>query len=260
MSQGAELSITVAYSTMGHRLHGLALPGPCAGVDYVVLVQKPTETTARAFSERADVRVVPLPSLGLSHSRNAALAEATGALLVFMDDDLILDLTGLRNMAAEFARDPALGFAAGWRKDYYEARGMPPDRAVFSLFNSGRICAPELMVRTDALARSSVQFDTEFGLGATHGLGEEYVFVSDMLRANLKGVSLPIVMGEHPEDSTGQTWDDPELMSARVALLSRVFGVWAFVIRPIYIWRHRRRVPRWGDRVRFALGLPFLKK
>lgn len=257
MSQTAPLSITVAYSTMGHRLSGLALPEPYDGVEYLVLVQKPTAAIPAAMGARGDVRVVLLQSLGLSHSRNAALAEAKGDLLVFMDDDLTLDLNGMKDLAAEFLRDPSLDFAAGWRKDYYEARGMPPDRAVFSLFNSGRICAPELMVRTESILEKTVQFDTDFGLGARHGIGEEYTFVSDMLRANLKGMSVPIVMGEHPEDSTGQTWNDPALMNARMALLSRVFGVWAFAIRPAYIWRHRRRVPNWMDRVRFAFGLSF---
>lgn len=246
--------VTIAYSTMGPRLRGLRVPAPCAGFEYLVLVQSFDGRCPPALRRRGDVRVVPLHTLGLSHSRNAALEHACGDYLVFADDDMVLDLEGMRALAQQLEADPSLSFVAGWRAEYVKARGHPRAEAPLGRFNSGRICAPELMVRVSDVRRAGILFDPQFGVGAQYPLGEEYIFISDMLAAKFKGNAVSCVVGSHPTSSTGQIWDDPVLMQARSAMLHRVFGRFDFVMRSVYIWRHRAKVPRRADRVRFALG------
>jgi glycosyltransferase involved in cell wall biosynthesis len=250
-------SITIAYSTLGARLKILTLPDQSSGVDYLVLVQKSNGDVPVYLSKREDVEIKFLNNVGLSYSRNAALRDARGDLLVFMDDDLVLDLDGVRALADRFVRDPFLGFAAGWRRSYFEEQSVPPVEAPLGRFNSGRICAPELMVRPSMIADKFLRFDTAFGLGAQYGLGEEYIFVTDMLKAKIKGVSVPIIVGDHPDESTGQIWDDPALMNARMAMIKRVFGRGFFFMRLAYLWRHRQKVPRWCDRKKFIFGISF---
>ncbi|WP_456389768.1 hypothetical protein, partial [Profundibacter sp.] len=119
--------------------------------------------------------------------------------------------------------------------------------------NSGRICAPELMVRVGAIRGANIAFDPEFGLGAKFGLGEEFIFITDALKAGLKGVGFPIVTGAHPDESTGNDWQDPALMRARAAMLARVFGRWAILARMAYAWRYRSRI----GTIRGCLGFAF---
>jgi len=248
-------TVTLAVSTMGARAEALCLPAERAGVDYLVLVQAaPSTDITKQFEGRRDVRVVGLDTRGLSKSRNSALAQAEGDLIVFCDDDLALDLDGIMALARAFEQDGDLAFAAGWRGRGSGARmaGRRGRTERLTLFNSGRICAPELMVRRAAFGPNGVRFDTEFGLGARHGVGEEYVFVSDALKTGLKGMSLPIITGHHDDISTGSDWDDPALMRGRQQVLSRVFGPWAWMIRPVYAWRHRRRLGSMRAVVRFA--------
>lgn len=251
------LTVTLAVSTMGARTENLHLPEARAGIDHLVLVQAAASGDVGArFVGRSDVRVVLLDTLGLSKSRNAALEQAEGDLIVFCDDDLALDLDGIMALARAFEGDDDLALAAGWRGKGSGHR-MAERRARterLTLFNSGRICAPELMVRRSDFGPDGVQFDTEFGLGARHGLGEEYVFVTDALKADLKGLSLPIITGQHDDISTGSDWDDPALMRGRQQVLSRVFGSWAWMIRPVYAWRHRRRLGDWRAVVGFAMN------
>lgn len=251
------LTVTLAVSTMGVRAERLHLPEARAGMDYLVLVQAPVSPAITTrFAGRSDVRVVILDTLGLSKSRNAALKQAEGDLIVFCDDDLALEVDGIAALARVFEGDPDLALAAGWRGkgsgEVMAGRRARTER--LTLFNSGRICAPELMVRRAAFGPNEVQFDTEFGLGARHGLGEEYVFVTDALKAGLKGMSLPIVTGQHDDISTGGDWDDPALMRGRQQVLVRVFGPWVWAIRPVYAWRHRRRLGDWRAVLGFALG------
>lgn len=267
----ADLPVTVAISTIGARVGGLGLPSPCPGLNYLVLVQKPGSVPGSvsgpgpgpgsvsgpvpdAILTRPDVAVHILDTVGLSRSRNAAFEYATAPLLVFADDDMTLDPAGFRCLARAFADDPQLCFAAGWRSDRLPGAGRRGRVHRLHHFNAGRVCAPELMVRRAAIDAAGLRFDPDFGLGGRFGLGEEYVFVTDALKAGLTGTSFPVAVGWHPSESTGDNWQRPDLMQARVAMLRRVFGAWAPLMRVLYALRYRRRIGGAGRLVAFIRG------
>lgn len=242
MTVAPHLTVTVAISTLGEGLTRINLPAPEAGLDYLVLLQTPQETPGNAIealtANRDDVFLVELADIGLSNSRNAGLERAGGQLVLFSDDDVLLDVNGIFAMRDHFAADPELVLAAGWR-----AERLPSNARSQRLtrFNSGRICAPEFMVRKAVVQSFGVRFDSEFGLGARYGVGEDYVFIADLLQAGLKGLSVPETTGSHSHTSTGDNWKDPALMRARQAVLKRVFGKAALFIRLVYALRHRHR-------------------
>jgi hypothetical protein len=249
------LTVTIAISTLGARVEHIRLPDPQPGVDYLILVQKPQEAAPasldRICADRPDVSLSRLDSLGLSNSRNAALRLAQGDLVLFSDDDVILILSGVCALRDCFSADPTLVLAAGWRA------GRPPrnaGRGRLTRLNSGRICAPEFMVRRLSIHEIGVQFDLEFGRGARHGVGEDYVFVTDILRAGARGRTFPVVTGSHPGSSTGDQWNDPALLAARRAVLARVFGIWALPVRMAYVVRHRQRFGSIRRMMRFVAG------
>lgn len=251
----ADLPITVAISALGKRLAGLPLPPPCPGLTYLVLVQKLGEARVPAALEaRADVAVRVLDTVGLSRSRNAALDLAPGALVVFADDDMTLEPEGFLRLARAFAADPALGLAAGWRSDRLPRAGRRARPHRLHHFNAGRICAPELMVRRSAIDAAGLRFDPAFGIGGRFGLGEEYVFITDALKAGLRGRSCPVAVGQHPSESTGDNWQRADLMQARIAMLTRVFGRWAPLMRLLYALRYRRRIGGAARILAFARG------
>lgn len=248
-------SVTVAVSTLGARLAGVTLPPPHRGIRYLILVQKGEGAVGSAeITERSDVTRRDLQGVGLSLSRNAALDHASGALLVFADDDMTLSVEGIMALARVFEEDPALDFAAGWRSDRLPRAGRRGRVHRLHHFNSGRIAAPELMVRRSAVIAAGIRFDPDFGLGAKHGLGEEYVFVTDALKAGLQGRSFAVVIGAHPHESTGDDWRARGLMNARIAVLTRVFGRSAALVRLVYAVRYRRRIGRWSSLWRFVRG------
>lgn len=90
---------------------------------------------------------------------------------------------------------------------------------------AGRACSPELMVRVDAVRAAGMQFDTRFDVGAQHPVGEDYIFVCDMLGARLRGAAFPVVTGAHSGLSTGDNWTDTGILNARRTLLHRCFGI-----------------------------------
>jgi len=232
--------ITVAIATMGAGAHALSLPAPVAGLRYLVMVQQPTAPMPAC--PRDDVVFVPLDGLGLSNSRNAALNACETPFAVFADDDMPLDTDGLRALACALEEDPQLSFAAGWRAEKIPVTGTRAGRYTLHKLNAGRICAPELMIRIEAVRTAGVTFDTDFGVGAAHPVGEDYIFVCDMLDAGLRGAGFAVVTGAHPGKSTGDIWSDPVILRARRTVLTRCFGTAAPLIRAAYALRHRKRL------------------
>jgi glycosyltransferase involved in cell wall biosynthesis len=70
-------------------------------------------------------RIVREERLGLTHARLRGLVEASGEILVFVDDDNLLDETYLRRAAEAMSADRTLGAAGGKSIARYEAPPPP---------------------------------------------------------------------------------------------------------------------------------------
>ena len=232
--------ITIAIATLGASAATVALPAPVRGLRYTVFMQDPVSPLPH--STRADVTYVALETLGLSHSRNSALAHCITPLLVFADDDMVLDTDGVKRLAVQMGQDSKLGFSAGWRAGRMPKTGRRAAPYRLRKLTAGRVCAPELMVRVEAVRAAGVQFDTAFGVGAQHPVGEDYIFVCDMLDAGLCGAAFPIVTGTHNGLSTGDNWSDTTILRARRTVLDRCFGAWSPMVRAAYALRHAKRL------------------
>lgn len=218
------MEVTLAVSTLGDRIGSIALPAPQDGLHILVLWQDPGGD-APAPLTRTDVTVVPLESRGAAASRNAALDRVDSGILQFWDDDMTPDQAGLETIWQHLRDHPALGFVTGLRRGL--DRGTLPEGGAgqaLSRTNIARTATPEIALVAEAVRGAGVRFDERFGLGATHPLGDEFVFLADCLKAGLQGWHLPVAVGTHPPQSTGDTWSDPKLLRARAAAIRRVFG------------------------------------
>lgn len=217
----------------------LRLPPMTPGVDIMVLLQMPPPMPEALLpAGRPDIRLVLLDSVGVAQSRNAALEQAQGTYLLFADDDVALDMGGVLAIRAHLRDHPALDMAVGRLLGPGPARNAPRAKRL-RLTNSAHIGTPQLMVRRDRIRARGILFDTRFGLGARHPLGEEFIFVTDALKAGLRGVHLPLAVGAHPHQSSGTNWADQTLLHARAAVLQRVFGRAVLPFALVFAWRHR---------------------
>lgn len=72
-----------------------------------------TDAAERLVRRRPRVRYVREPRPGLDHARNRAIAEATGEILAFTDDDVMVDAEWVGALATVFRDDPGAGAATG---------------------------------------------------------------------------------------------------------------------------------------------------
>lgn len=238
MSAAGAVALTVGYSCLADRVDHIVPPASDPDVEVLVCVQGDDAFTAPPGST-----VVTVAGRGVARSRNAAIDHAGGRYLLFCDDDVLVDLSGVRSAMriledsdAAIALGRAVDPAGDLRKDY------PAGTVDLTRFNSAKAATYEMLVDVAQVRSSGIRFDERFGAGMPLHLGDEYIFITDLLAAGLRGFSVPIVFGQHPADSSGARWDDDRDVHVRAVALNRVFGWQAPGARLAFAVKHRRRL------------------
>lgn len=230
--------LTVAISTIGARAGRIVLPDPSSEIDYLILLQRPD--AAPLLFPRADLTLQPLGNLGTAASRNAAIDHARGTFLLFTDDDVTFDTGGIVRLRDVLRADPGLAIVTGLRTGRIHTARTAGYR--LRHWNTARTATPEIMVRLAPIRDRGIRFDPEFGIGGRYGLGDEFVFLTDALKAGLKGRHEPVPVGHHEGASTGDRWNDPTLIQARIAVMTRVFGRAAPLARLAFALKNRHHL------------------
>ncbi len=151
------------------------------------------------------VRIISMTERGIGLSRNTALENATGDILLFADDDIVYDAGYEKALENAFRENPGADIllfnvrVCDERKTYWN-EGVKK----VSKINCGRYPAYSIAVKRDALKKADVKFSLLFGGGAKYSNGEDSLFLTDCIRKGLKVYTTPVVLGE--EISEGSTW------------------------------------------------------
>lgn len=242
--------LTVSYSSLADRADAIVTPDDEA-LEVLVLLQG--DLSRAVVPSRWDA-LVAVPGRGVARSRNAAIDFAGRRYLLFCDDDVEVRLDGVLQGVAHLQRTgAALALGRGvtpdgrLRKSYLTNR---PSR--LRLTNAAKAATYEMLVDVEQVRAAGVRFDERFGAGARYYLGDEYLFIADLLRAGLTAQAVPYVFGEHPHDSSGVRWGGADLR-ARAIVINEVFGRYAGPARAAFAARRRRQMGGWGAALRFVL-------
>lgn len=163
----------------------LALPDDCT---LVVVDQSRDQRTADIVAEidRQNVRVIPDLPRGASAARNLGAAAADAELLLFTDDDCVVDADWVRTWCRQFAAHAETGVAFGSvvAPSYDAARGWVPAFAPTSrdphthgpevfMKGSARVGMGANMAVRRAAWRAAGGFDEQLGAGAAFAGAEE---------------------------------------------------------------------------------------
>lgn len=243
--------LTIAFSTMPDRVKAIVFPERRADREILVQVQNPKEISYVVAEKSA--KLIEMRSLGVAKSRNAAIERATGKYLLFADDDITFSEEGIEKALEYLESHPDISIiltqakddAGELRKDYFKE--IKPLR----LTNSARAATYEMMIRLDTIREKGIRFDENFGAGVPNYLGDEYIFISDAIRAGLKGVHFPIVLATHPVESSGSRWGSDQDLKARGSVFARVFGWRAPLYRAAFLIKSKNPNPGFAKSLRF---------
>ena len=253
--------LTLGYSTMAHRVGDIVTPPIRPNWGVSIVIQNPENMAWRGerlaqLVLRDDVAIEELKSVGVAKSRNRNIWLAKGEYLVFGDDDIDFDVQGLTAAIAYLDDNPQYSLLLGMAKDSAgKLRKQYPKRIQkLNRFNSAKAATYEMIIRVEAIRQLGVWFDEEFGAGAKNYLGDEYIFIVDLLSAGGKAVFVPIVLATHPVESSGSRWGSDKDRIARAAIFTRVFGKASYFIRLLFGIRRIKELGGLSNLVRFVLA------
>ena len=228
----SSLPLTIGYSTLANRAKNIKF---LSSVNSLVIVQNPEGTTTPTFAD--EVTVLELQSRGVAKSRNAAITNTNSDYLLFGDDDIQFNESGIASAISFLNSNPNISILlmqavdeTGKLRKSYPIKGHD-----LKLTNSAKAATYEMMIRVSDIKAAGIKFDENFGAGATNYLGDEYIFIADALRAGLKGKFEPIVIATHPTESSGNLRNSASDRRARAKVFSRVFGILAPVMRLLFL-------------------------
>ena len=153
--------------------------------------------TSRLLEERQQEGILPLrcllePMSGLARARNRGLASAEGKVIVFLDDDCLVDPTWLAALLAAYRGNQAVD-AVGGRVDLHDTNDLPTSIRPFdealaitdlpTAFT--RLIGCNFSARADALQRVG-GFDQRLGAGTPAGSAEDLDLFHRLLRAGCR--------------------------------------------------------------------------
>ena len=253
--------LTIGYSTLFDRIQNISPPAERPDWETVVVVQNPnkaawTPSDFPKLRDRGDVSFEELESVGVAKSRTRAIWLASSEYLVFADDDIVFSESGLDEAIKYLDQNPKLSLLLAQAQDPAGKlrKRYPAGVTKLNLFNSARAATYEMIIRVDAVRQFGVVFDEHFGAGSENYLGDEYIFIADLLRAGGKAEFVPITIATHPEDSSGSGWGTDRDRIARAKVFTRVFGPLAPFVRFAFGLRRHRELGGFAKLLRFVLA------
>lgn len=202
--------IEVLIPTYEDRINGLIdrLPAPIPGVAFLITHQTPSRRVYRVESLRAreDVRVMKFVDIGSSRNRNHCLRFAIGRFCLWADDDIEF-LPGWNEALAQgFADKPEatfltfalLGVDGELKRHFSKIATRHTVRSAF------RVETSEIAFELDRVRALQVGFNEHLGIGTKVGLGEENVFLRDLMAKGAKGWFLPQTLVRNGQSTTGE--------------------------------------------------------
>ncbi|MFV9067132.1 hypothetical protein ABQ366_17805 [Serratia fonticola] len=233
--------IGVLISTMANRVDNLSeshFPTD-AGIQYFIIIQGCAAGEEKVIRDRVSEKmssalVFFLDKKGLANNRNHCLEIACSynelEYVYIADDDIKVNISEVKSLAERMRVDCVdlgagrVSTPAGWFKNY------TVNEYDINIIQAAKISSVEIIIKIDFIKNNNIRFDSLFGLGSYYPSGEEFIFVSDVLRAKGKARFYPITLCEHPPVSSGKDFfTNNEKIEAKGAMLYRVFGVYGYM-------------------------------
>jgi glycosyltransferase involved in cell wall biosynthesis len=225
-------TLTFGYSTLAENLANIQLPDLASHPDWDVLItvqsgnsDLPTAEQLAEAPRGERVKVLSYAGSGVTKIRNKVLENAIGDYLIFADDDISFHEAGLLQAIQEM-ETAQLTLLLGQAVDEggLLRKSYPASKQTLTKLNSGKAATYEMLVNVKAVRSADVSFDENFGAGVKDTyLGDEYIFIADLLSKGLPCSFYPIVLATHPTDSSGSGWGTTRDRRARALIFDRVF-------------------------------------
>ncbi len=170
-------------------------------------------------------KIIPLPTKGLSLSRNTGLYAAISDYVLICDDDGVFEknlFEILRNAIQKFPDAEIFSFQTK-TPDGLPYKKYPPTSYQHSKRSAAKVSSIEILIKRSWLLQTKLKFDERFGLGSNFPTGEEFIFLSEAINSGAKVLFIPEYIVTHAAHSSGKHFTDT-LIKSKGALFARTYG------------------------------------
>lgn len=170
-----------------------------------ILIVNQTQSDIVLTSELSNIRVINSFETGVAKSRNIALQNSLGKIVIFTDDDvkyffntreIIIDAYNDNN-APDAILFQAQKSATQLLKPY--AKNLQDPISTFSILNCGTI---EVTLKTENINSNLFKFDERFGINGLFELGDEPLFLMNLKRNNKRIIFVNKTIVQHESVTT----------------------------------------------------------
>ena len=195
--------------------------------NYNILIVNQSKTNVLS-SDYPSIRVINADDLGLSKSRNLALLNAVGKILIIADDDVIYQRDFAKKTLAahnKSYRATIINFCAINKNESYLKKYPSNSKKqlnTFDIFNTSSI---EMTINKELLDLAEIRFDENFGLGGIFEMGEEAIFLFDLKHKNQQISFENQILVKHEDLTTSNKIDVFHKYYIYGAILTRIIKI-----------------------------------
>ena len=171
-------------------------------------------TDSGIFEQGIDI--IERNEIGLSKSRNLAMASARDDICIFCDNDVRYVDDAPEIISDAFSRYPDAGIICFFIERPVRHSPVRTTEGLMSKKDMMRIFSPEMAIRRSLIG--SLRFDENFGAGAEYKMGEENIFLFEAARQSIKRIYIPVkIASTIPNESSWFTAYDRDFYISRGA-------------------------------------------
>jgi len=210
----------------------------CHFSEYSILVVNQTQASNVLVSEFDSVRVINSFEKGLSKSRNLALENTIGKIVLIADDDVVFLPDFQQNILEEYKQNPnvaAICFQTITTEGSLYSK-YPKSAKELSFANLRKVLSIEVTCRVGNLNMKNCRFNELFGLGAQFQDSETFFFLRNIKHKGLKIVFAPKSIVVHKPFSSSDDASSDRVIYARMAGFYKRYSWMAYVLLLKYIF------------------------
>ena len=195
-----------------------------------ILIINQTQNLNFSCPHSYNINLINVNEIGLSKSRNLAIANAKADICLLADDDIVYENNFESIIINAFNLNPSADIITFKMNDF---KGNSfKDYPIIKKHNKKSLSFVNSVViafRRNSIISNKVFFDENFGLGSTFQTADEYVFLRNALNLNLNIVFHNEVILSHPVDSSGKDVASDRILFAKGALFYKYYNVLSFL-------------------------------
>ncbi|PHM68338.1 glycosyltransferase family A protein [Xenorhabdus sp. KJ12.1] len=190
-----------------------------------IINEKNYDDISYKLENRNDIDYYKLKSKGVTKSRNLAIKKSKNDIILFCDDDTSYKDGFQDFILRQYETNEDIDFITF---SYSQKNKILPKFSkikfkhnIKTILSVGTI---EITCKSNILKEKKLFFPEDMGAGEKYFLCDEPVFLSRLLKDKLKGIYIPYIICEHPDESSGSIFNHRNAYASRLLCFIRIFG------------------------------------